>query len=76
MTHKEKIGCYINEKGEIEYFPLVTINGKVYNLIALKALLLAIQTFRFSERIYENQYNNRIYRRKTLRLKKTFRRSR
>lgn len=69
MIDNEDMGHYINDDGEEEYFPVIIVGGKAYNLTALKALLLAVRNLRFSERVYENEYYNKLYRRKSLRIK-------
>lgn len=69
MIDNDKYGHYVNDKGEIEYFPVITIGGKRYNLTALKALLLVLKNFDFSIRIYDFNYQGKKYHKKTYRIK-------
>lgn len=69
MIDNDKYGHYVNDNGEIEYFPVITRGGKRYNLTALKALLLVLKNFDFSMRIYDFNYQGKKYQKKTYRIK-------
>lgn len=62
MIDNDIYGHFINDYGEIEYFPVIKgKDGKAYNLIALKALLLAVRNFKIEVKCYEYIYGKDKY---------------
>lgn len=57
----------VNGKGE--YHPcIVDDDGNVYDLIGMRALLLACRNFRFNEKVYINKYGKYNFKRRYVQL--------